>query len=93
MDTLSLGRRVAQAREDAGMTQEDLGRAVNLDRSAISRLEKGDRKLNVPELVEIAAVVGRPARLLRLRPGPRGCQPPQRHDTRTRHDTPTRRRP
>ncbi len=60
MDTLSLGRRVAQAREDAGMTQEDLGRAVNLDRSAISRLEKGDRKLNVPELVEIAAVVGRP---------------------------------
>ena len=60
MDTLLLGRRVAQAREDAGMTQEDLGRAVNLDRSAISRLEKGERKLNVPELVEIAAVVGRP---------------------------------
>jgi transcriptional regulator with XRE-family HTH domain/Zn-dependent peptidase ImmA (M78 family) len=60
MDTALLGRRVAQAREDAGMTQEGLGRAVELDRSAISRLEKGDRKLNVPELVQIAAVLGRP---------------------------------
>lgn len=35
-----LGRRIAQAREDAGMTQDGLGRAVELDRSAISRLEK-----------------------------------------------------
>lgn len=60
MDTVSLGRRVAKAREDAGMTQDGLGRAVELDRSAISRLEKGDRKLNVPELVQIAAVLGRP---------------------------------
>lgn len=42
------------------MTQDGLGRAVELDRSAISRLEKGDRKLNVPELVQIAAVLGRP---------------------------------
>lgn len=60
MDTESLGRRVAQAREDAGMTQDGLGRAVELDRSAISRLEKGERKLNVPELVQIASVLGRP---------------------------------
>lgn len=52
---VALGRHVAQAREDVGLTQEDLGRAVNLDRSAISLLEKGDRKLNVPELVEIVA--------------------------------------
>ncbi len=60
MDTVSLGRRVAQAREDAGMTQDGLGRAVELDRSAISRLEKGERKLSVPELVQIATALGRP---------------------------------
>ena len=60
MDTTELGRRIARAREDSGMTQEGLGRAVGLDRSAISRLEKGERKINVPELVEIAASLGRP---------------------------------
>jgi transcriptional regulator with XRE-family HTH domain len=60
MDKFELGRRVAQARDDAGMTQEGLGRAVGLDRSAISRLEKGGRQLNVPELVEIATALGRP---------------------------------
>lgn len=42
------------------MTQDGLGRAVELDRSAISRLEKGDRKVNVPELVRIATALGRP---------------------------------
>jgi Zn-dependent peptidase ImmA (M78 family)/transcriptional regulator with XRE-family HTH domain len=42
------------------MTQDGLGRAVSLDRTAISRLENGERKLSVPELVEIAKVLGRP---------------------------------
>lgn len=42
------------------MTQEGLGRAVELDRSAICRLEQGERKLDVPELVRIASVLGRP---------------------------------
>lgn len=60
VDKVALGLRLAQAREDAGMTQEGLGRAVELDRSAISRLEKGERKLNVTELVEIASALGRP---------------------------------
>jgi transcriptional regulator with XRE-family HTH domain/Zn-dependent peptidase ImmA (M78 family) len=60
MDKVALGLRLAQAREDAGMTQEGLGRAVRLDRTAITRLEKGERKLNVAELVEIASVLGRP---------------------------------
>ena len=58
MDKLLLGQRIAQAREVLGMTQDGLGRAVGLDRSAISRLENGERKLNVPELVQISAVVG-----------------------------------
>lgn len=60
MDKELLGRRLAQARDDAGVTQEALGRAVGLDRTAIVRLEKGDRKLSVPELVAVAEVLGRP---------------------------------
>lgn len=42
------------------MTQEGLGRAVGLDRTAITRLESGERKLAVPELVAIANALGRP---------------------------------
>lgn len=60
MDTLELSRRLTRARELAGMTQESLGRAVGLDRTAVTRLEKGERKLSVPELVSIADALGRP---------------------------------
>lgn len=60
MDKELLGKRIADARELAGMTQAELGAAVELDRTAISRLEKGERKLNVTELVSIAQAVERP---------------------------------
>ena len=60
MDKVALGLRVANARGDTGMTQDGLGRAVSLDRTAIASLEKGERALNVPELVEIARVLGYP---------------------------------
>lgn len=60
MDKLLLGQRLAWARDAAGMTQESLGQAVNLDRTAITRLERGERKLNVAELVEIARALHRP---------------------------------
>jgi transcriptional regulator with XRE-family HTH domain len=60
VDKFELGSRLAQAREDAGMTQEGLAQAVGLDRTAITRLEKGQRKLSAPELVAIAKTVGRP---------------------------------
>lgn len=60
MDKVELGRRIAEARELAGMSQADLGAAVDLDRSAVSRLEKGERKLSVPEIVAIADAVQRP---------------------------------
>lgn len=85
MDTTSLGRRVAQAREDAGMTQEGLGGAVELDRSAISRLEKGDRRLNVPELVRIASILGRPLSYFVADPVPAVVS--RRSDTAHAHST------
>lgn len=60
MDKVLLGQRLAEARDLAGMTQERVAREVGLDRTAIVLLEKGDRNLRVPELVEIARVLGRP---------------------------------
>lgn len=55
-----LGQRLSEARDLAGMTQESVARAVGLDRTAIVLLEKGERNLKVPELVQIAQVLGRP---------------------------------
>ena len=60
MDKVLLGQRLAEARDLAGMTQESVAREVGLDRTAIVLLEKGDRNLKVPELVDIARVLGRP---------------------------------
>lgn len=60
MDKVLLGRRLAEARELAGMTQDAVARALKLDRAAISLLERGDRNLRVPELVTLAQLLGRP---------------------------------
>jgi len=85
VDKLMLGERLARAREAAGMTQDGLGQVVNLDRTAISRLEAGDRKLSVPELVAIAAALGRPLSYFVSPPVPavvsRRSDPTQAHET------------
>lgn len=59
VDELAVGRRVAQARDVADITQDGLARAVGLDRTAIKHLESGERKLDVTELAAIAQVLGR----------------------------------
>jgi transcriptional regulator with XRE-family HTH domain len=67
------------------MTQEGLGRAVQLDRTAISRLEAGDRRLSVPELVAIAAALRRPLSFFVSPPVPavvsRRSDPMQAHES------------
>lgn len=85
MDKQALGARVARAREDVGLTQAGLGRAVDLDRTAISRLETGERKLSVPEMVAIADVLKRP--LSFFLQAPSAVVISRRNDTSTAHDT------
>ena len=85
MDKLGLGDRIARAREAAGMTQDGLGRAVSLDRTAITRLERGERKLSVPELVAIAEVLGRPLSYFVSTPVPAAVN--RRRDAVNAHDT------
>ncbi|WP_448061215.1 helix-turn-helix domain-containing protein [Cellulomonas hominis] len=58
LDPETLGRRVAESRLRAGLTQHDLAAAVGLDRSALAKVEVGDRRLTALELSRIADAVG-----------------------------------
>lgn len=54
MDAKELGARVAALREARGMTGQELGDALGLSRSQVSKIEHGARRLEVSELAEIA---------------------------------------
>jgi transcriptional regulator with XRE-family HTH domain len=51
---LAFGERVREARQLLGMTQRQLGNAVGLDASAISRLEQGSRAIRLGEAARIS---------------------------------------
>ena len=85
MDMKDLGARIARARDLAGQSQVALGDSVGLDRSAISRLEQGERKLSVPELVLIAQALGRPLSFFVAAPVPAVVS--RRRDSEHAHDT------
>lgn len=55
-----LGRRIAEAREASGRTQASLADALRLERTAIVRVESGQRKVSATELIAIAAFLERP---------------------------------
>ena len=50
----AIGRRIKVAREDFGLTQEELAHDVQLDRSALAKIETGARKVSALELAQIA---------------------------------------
>ena len=60
MDHVTLGHRVARAREDAGIPQSKLAELVDMERTALVRAEKGERKLAMTEMVAIAEALRRP---------------------------------
>ena len=55
-----LGSRLTEARKVARLSQAEVGAAVGLDRTAITRIEAGERRLDSLELVRIAALLARP---------------------------------
>jgi transcriptional regulator with XRE-family HTH domain/Zn-dependent peptidase ImmA (M78 family) len=57
MDGKLLGERIAQARGDLSITQEHLANRVGIERTALGRAEKGERKLSAVELVNLAAAL------------------------------------
>jgi Zn-dependent peptidase ImmA (M78 family)/DNA-binding XRE family transcriptional regulator len=54
-----LGARVAEARKVAQLSQAELATAVKLDRTAITKVESGERKLDSLELARLAGVLKR----------------------------------
>ena len=59
-----IGRNVRDLRVERKMTQADLADRVYLDRTAISRLESGQRTVTAPELASIAVALGADIRSL-----------------------------
>ena len=55
-----LGRRIADARTEAGLTQAELAARIGLERTALVRIESGERKVSATELVAIAGTMDRP---------------------------------
>jgi Zn-dependent peptidase ImmA (M78 family)/DNA-binding XRE family transcriptional regulator len=68
IDLKKLGSRLQDARRSAGLTQEDAARALDMARTTIVAIEKGERRVNPHELIEFAKsyrravsdLVGRP---------------------------------
>jgi len=54
-----LGHRIAQGREEAGLTQAELAVAVGIDRTALAKIETGTRRVSATELVVIARALSR----------------------------------
>jgi Zn-dependent peptidase ImmA (M78 family)/transcriptional regulator with XRE-family HTH domain len=65
---LQVGERVAQARRAAGLTQEQLAGAVKLDRTALSKVESGQRGLDALELGRFARELKRTVSWFLTRP-------------------------
>ncbi|MBI5487726.1 MAG: ImmA/IrrE family metallo-endopeptidase [Deltaproteobacteria bacterium] len=55
-----LGSRLADARRTARLSQADVAAALRLDRTAITKIESGDRRVDSLELARLATVLGRP---------------------------------
>jgi transcriptional regulator with XRE-family HTH domain len=55
-----LGRRIAEERRRAGVTQDELARALGLERTAVTRIEQGRQGVDSLQLSVIADTLGRP---------------------------------
>ncbi|MFY1586911.1 helix-turn-helix domain-containing protein [Micromonospora sp. WMMD734] len=58
IDARTLGERIRDARKRAGLSQEDLGHAVGIERTVMNKIESGIRKVTALELADIAGAIG-----------------------------------
>lgn len=52
--------RLRQARLDAKLTQEEVGKRLGIRQNLVSKMELGERRLDPVELARFAAVYGKP---------------------------------
>lgn len=60
MDNNEIGKRLKKIRIDRGLSQDELGRNLNLSRTAIGNWERGERTINRQDLNNLAAYFGVP---------------------------------
>lgn len=60
IDPKILGRRLQEARKARGLTQQDVAVALNVARTTVTAVEKGDRRVRADELIRLAKLYGRP---------------------------------
>ncbi|XRQ12076.1 helix-turn-helix domain-containing protein [Actinomadura welshii] len=58
VDTEIIGRRIAEARDRAGLTQAELADRIALARSSLAKIERGSRRLTALELARVATELG-----------------------------------
>ena len=59
IDMSKLGRELQQARVRKGLTQEDAAKIIEVARTTLTAIEKGDRRIKAEELVKLAYAYGR----------------------------------
>jgi len=60
-DRASLGSRLKESREYLGLSQDEVAKALDLPRSAVSLMETGQRKVDAIELKRLAEIYQRPS--------------------------------
>jgi transcriptional regulator with XRE-family HTH domain len=55
---IKIGRRIAAARVDAGMTQQELAARACIHRSSVANLERGNQEMAVTRLALLAQILG-----------------------------------
>jgi transcriptional regulator with XRE-family HTH domain len=53
-----LRRLLTEAREASGINQTDLGKAMGRSQSFVSNYERGQRRLDVPEFIQMCRLLG-----------------------------------
>jgi len=56
----SLGQRIQVARQELGLTQQELASRLGLTQAALSNYEHGKRRLYLANLEQIADILGKP---------------------------------
>lgn len=54
-----IGRKIQEAREETGLTQADLAKALGLTQAALSNYELGKRRLYLHQIEKISHLLGR----------------------------------
>ena len=59
IDMNALGRNLQEARKKRGLTQQDAAKIIQVARTTITAIEKGERRIKPRELIELAQAYGR----------------------------------